>query len=59
MHVRILDNLVLLIKRNVCVLEISKKSYKKYAVSLYGSLGQTTDEFDSFINNLEKLITHI
>ena len=32
---------------------------KGYVVSLYRSPGQTSDEFYSFVNNLEKLMTDI
>ena len=36
-------------------MEISINNRKRYVVSLYRSPSQTPDEFDSFINNLEKL----
>ena len=38
------------------ILKISVNNKKGYVVSLYRSPGQTPDEFDSFINNLENLI---
>ena len=41
------------------ILEISINNKKDYVVSLYRSPSQTPDEFDSFSNNLEKLITDI
>ena len=41
------------------ILEISINNQKGYVISLYRSLGQTPDEFYSFINNLEKLLTDI
>ena len=40
-------------------MEISINNKKDYVVSLYRSPSQTPDEFDSFSNNLEKLITDI
>ena len=36
-------------------MEISFNNRKRYVVSLYRSPSQAPDEFDSFINNLEKL----
>ena len=41
------------------ILEISINNKKGYVVSLYRSPSQTPDEFDSFINNFEKLISDI
>ena len=41
------------------ILEISINNKKGYVVSLYRSPSQTPDEFDSFINNFEKLIIDI
>ena len=38
------------------ILEISINNKKGYVASLYPSPGQTPDEFDSIINDLEKLI---
>ena len=40
-------------------MEVSVNNKKGYVVSLYRSSGQTPDEFDSFINNLENLIIDI
>ena len=39
--------------------EISINNKKGYVVSLYRSSSQTPDQFDSFINNFEKLIIDI
>ena len=41
------------------ILEISINNKKSYVVSLYRPPSQTPDEFDSFFNNLEKLIIDI
>ena len=41
------------------ILEISINNKNGYVVSLYRSPSQTPDEFDSFINNFEKLIIDI
>ena len=41
------------------ILEISINNKNGYVVSMYRSPGQTADESDLFINNLEKLISDI
>ena len=41
------------------LLEISINNKKGYVVSLYQSLNQMPDEFDSFINKFDKLIIDI
>ena len=54
--VRCLSNAYL---QECLILEISINNKKGYVVSLYRSPSQTPDEFDSFINNFEKLIIDI
>ena len=42
---------------NKClILEVSINNKRGYVVSLYGSPSQMSDEFDSFITNLEKIV---
>ena len=42
---------------NIClILEVCINNKRGYVVSLYGSPSQMTDEFDSFITNLEKIV---
>ena len=41
------------------ILEVSINSKRGYVVSLYRSPSQTSDEFDSFITNLEKIVVDI
>ena len=41
------------------VLEVSVNNKRGYVVSLYRSPSQTSDEFDSFITNLEKIVVNI
>ena len=41
------------------VLEVSVNNKRGYVVSLYRSPSQTSDEFDSFITNLEKIVVDI
>ena len=50
--VRCLSNAYL---QECLIMEISFNNRKRYVVSLYRSPSQAPDEFDSFINNLEKL----
>ena len=38
------------------ILEVSINNKRGYVVSLYGSPSQMSDEFDSFITNLEKIV---
>ena len=40
-------------------LEVTISNKKGYVVSLYKSPSQTSDEFDSFISNLQKLLINI
>ena len=40
-------------------LEVTISNRKGYVITLYKSLSQTTDEFQSFISNLEKLLINI
>ena len=40
-------------------LEVTIRNRKGYVITLYKSLSQTTDEFQSFISNLEKLLINI
>ena len=54
--VRYLNNAYL---QECFVLEISVNKKKGYVVSLYRSTSQRPDEFDSFINNFEKLVIDI
>ena len=54
--VRCLSNTYL---QECLILEISINNKKGYVLSLYRSPSQTPSEFDSFINNLEKLIIDI
>ena len=42
-----------------CLVLESSINKKGYVVSLYRSPSQTLDEFDSFINNLEKFVIDI
>ena len=44
---------------NCYLLEIYINNKKGYVVSLYRSPSQTSDEFDSFINDFEKLLIDI
>ena len=55
----LLDVVVTHIYKICLILEISVNNKKIYVVSLYRSPSQTPDEFDYFINNLEKLIIDI
>ena len=41
------------------ILEVSINNKRGYVVSLYRSPSQTSDEFDSFITNLEKNVVDI
>ena len=41
------------------ILEVSINNKRDYVVSLYRSPSQTSDEFDSFITNLEKIVVDI
>ena len=41
------------------ILEVSINNKRVYVVSLYRSPSQTSDEFDSFITNLEKIVVEI
>ena len=41
------------------ILEVSINNKRAYIVSLYRSPCQTSDEFDSFITNLEKIVVDI
>ena len=41
------------------ILEVSINNKRSYAVSLYWSPSQTSNEFDSFITNLEKIVFDI
>ena len=41
------------------ILEVSINNKRGYVVSLYRSPSQTSDEFDSFITNLEKIVVDI
>ena len=40
-------------------LEVTIDNKNGYVISLYRSPGQTSDEFDSFISNLEKLLINV
>ena len=54
--VRYLSNAYL---QECLILEISVNNKKSYVVSLHRSPNQTSDEFDTFINNFEKIIIDI
>ena len=48
--------LVIHIYANACLcLEVTVSNKKGYVITSYRSLGKKSDEFDSFISNLEKL----
>ena len=40
-------------------LEVTIDNKNGYIITLYRSPGQTSDEFDSFISNLEKLLINV
>ena len=54
--VRCLSNSYL---KECLILKVSIDNKRSYFVSLYRSPSQTSDEFDSFITNLEKVVVDI
>ena len=56
LHVRCLPNSYL---KECLILEVSINNKKGYIVSLYRSPSETSDEFDSFITNIEKFVVDI